>query len=67
MLPPKPISRKDKVSLWQYMKAFKQDILSAQPERLYRAWMAEYKKPVFPVLSSQSTRIDPANSQRTSG
>ena len=47
MLPPKPISRKDKVSLWQYMKAFKQDILSAQPERLYRAWMAEFKTPFF--------------------
>lgn len=47
MLPPKPISPKDKVSLWQYMKAFKQDILSAQPERLYRAWMAEFKTPFF--------------------
>jgi len=47
MLPPKPISLKDKVSLWQYMKAFKQDILSAQPERLYRAWMAEFKNPFF--------------------
>jgi cytochrome P450 len=47
MLPPKPISRKDKASLWQYMKAFKQDILSAQPERLYRAWMAEFKTPFF--------------------
>ena len=47
MLPPKPISPKDKVSLWQYMKAFKQDILSAQPERLYRAWMAEFKNPFF--------------------
>ena len=47
MLPPKPISRKDKVSLWQYMNAFKQDILSAQPERLYRAWMAEFKTPFF--------------------
>ena len=29
------------------MKAFKQDILSAQPERLYRAWMAEFKTPFF--------------------
>ena len=47
MLPPKPISPKDKVSLWQYMKAFKQDILSAEPERLYRAWMAEFKNPFF--------------------
>ena len=29
------------------MKAFKQDILSAEPERLYRAWMAEFKNPFF--------------------
>ena len=45
--PPKPKSRANKVSLWRYMKAFKQDILSAQPERLYRARMAEFKTPFF--------------------
>lgn len=31
----------------QYAKLFKQDILSAQPARLYRAWMAEFRTPFF--------------------
>ena len=45
--PPKPPSRPDKVSLWQYGKLFRSDILSAQPARLYRAWMAEFRTPFF--------------------
>ncbi|RUS59285.1 cytochrome P450 [Pseudorhodobacter sp. E13] len=47
MIPPKPPARPDKVSLWRYMKLFRQDILSAQPARLYRAWMAEFRTPFF--------------------
>ena len=47
MIPPKPPSRPDHVSLWRYMKLFRADILSAQPERLYRAWMAEFRTPFF--------------------
>ncbi|MEO9897592.1 MAG: cytochrome P450 [Paracoccaceae bacterium] len=47
MKPPKPNSRPDKVSLWRYMSLFRQDILSAQPARLYRAWMAEFRTPFF--------------------
>ena len=46
-LPPKPESRPAEVSLWRYAKLFRQDILSAQPARLYRAWMAEFKTPFF--------------------
>ncbi|MCX7559635.1 cytochrome P450 [Sulfitobacter sp. F26204] len=46
-IPPKPPSRSDKVSLWRYAKLFRTDILSAQPARLYRAWMAEFKTPFF--------------------
>ncbi len=46
-LPPKPMARPDKVSLWRYLRLFRQDILSAQPERLYRAWMAEFRTPFF--------------------
>jgi len=46
-LPPKPKSRPDKVSLWQYMRLFRKDLLSAQPARLYRAWMAEFRTPFF--------------------
>lgn len=47
MTPPKPRARADRVSLWQYMRLFRQDILSAQPQRLYRAWMAEFRTPFF--------------------
>ena len=47
MRPPKPASRQGKTTLWRYLLAFRKDILSAQPERLYRAWMAEFKTPFF--------------------
>jgi cytochrome P450 len=47
MTPPKPQPRADKVSLWQYLRLFRRDILSAQPARLYRAWMAEFRTPFF--------------------
>jgi cytochrome P450 len=46
-LPPKPPSRPDRVSFWRYLRLFRQDILSAQPARLYRAWMAEFRTPFF--------------------
>jgi len=46
-MPPKPPSRPDKVSLRRYAKLFREDILSAQPARLYRAWMAEFRTPFF--------------------
>ncbi|MFK7870927.1 MAG: cytochrome P450 [Roseobacter sp.] len=46
-LPPKPLSRPEKVSLWRYGRLFRRDILSAQPEKLYRAWMAEFRTPFF--------------------
>ncbi|KMW57496.1 Cytochrome P450 family protein [Candidatus Rhodobacter oscarellae] len=45
--PPKPPSREGRVSLWRYAKLFRQDILSAQPAKLYRAWMAEFRTPFF--------------------
>ena len=47
MNPPKPPSRPDKVSLLHYLRLFRTDILSAQPLRLYRAWMAEFRTPFF--------------------
>ena len=46
-IPPKPVPRPDRVSLWRYVRLFRQDILSAQPARLYRAWMAEFRTPFF--------------------
>ncbi|MDE4131570.1 cytochrome P450 [Phaeobacter sp. QD34_3] len=45
--PPKPPARSDRVSLWRYVQLFRKDILSAQPQRLYRAWMAEFRTPFF--------------------
>ncbi len=47
MKAPKPDARPEKVSLWRYLRLFRQDILSAQPAKLYRAWMAEFKTPFF--------------------
>ena len=46
-LPPKPPARPERVSLWRYVKLFRADILSAQPAKLYRAWMAEFRAPSF--------------------
>ncbi len=45
--PPKPPARAERVSLWRYARLFRADILSAQPARLYRAWMAEFRTPFF--------------------
>lgn len=47
LVPPKPAARAGRVSLWRYARLFRQDILSAQPARLYRAWMAEFRTPFF--------------------
>ena len=47
MTPPKPTPRPDRVSLWRYLRLFRADILSAQPAKLYRAWMAEFRTPFF--------------------
>lgn len=47
MMPPKPPARPDRVSLLRYLRLFRRDILSAQPARLYRAWMAEFRTPFF--------------------
>ncbi|TMV08783.1 cytochrome P450 [Ruegeria sediminis] len=65
MIPPKPPARADKVSLWRYLKLFRQDLLSAQPQRLYRAWMAEFRTPFFrSFLINQPDLIDTVLKQR---
>ncbi|MFV2052950.1 cytochrome P450 [Aliiroseovarius sp. YM-037] len=59
MKPPKPETRPDKVSLLRYMRLFRRDILSAQPAKLYRAWMAEFRTPFFrSYLINQPELID---------
>src|SRR6056297_169255 len=45
MIPPKPAARKGRVSRLGYLRLFRRDILSAQPEKLYRAKMAEFRAP----------------------
>lgn len=47
MIPPKPAARAPRVSLLRHLRLFRQDILSAQPARLYRALMAEFRTPFF--------------------
>ncbi len=65
ILPPKPEPRKGKVSLWRYLRLFRQDLLSAQPERLYRAWMAEFRTPFFrSYLCNQPDLVDLVLRQR---
>jgi len=59
MIPPKPQSRPDRVSLWRYVRMFRDDILSAQPAKLYRAKMAEFRTPFFrSYLINQPELID---------
>ncbi|UWQ20442.1 cytochrome P450 [Jannaschia sp. W003] len=47
MIPPKPAPRPERVGLLRYGRLFREDILGAQPARLYRAWMAEFRTPFF--------------------
>ena len=47
MIAPKPAARARRVRLWQYLRAFRRDLLSAQPAHLYRAKMAEFRTPFF--------------------
>ena len=47
MIPPKPPPRADRVSFWQHLRLFRADILSAQPDRLFGARMAEFRTPFF--------------------
>lgn len=45
--PPKPPSRPEKISMLRHLLLFRKDILSSQPEKLYRARMAEFRTPFF--------------------
>ena len=47
MIPPKPIARDGPFRLRDYLRRFRDDLLSAQPARLYRAKMAELRLPFF--------------------
>ena len=47
MTPPKPPARAARVSFWQHLRLFRQDILSSQPAHLFGAKMAEFRTPFF--------------------
>lgn len=57
--PPKPPARPERVLLIRYLRLFRADILSAQPEKLYRAKMAEFRTPFFrSYLVNQPDLVD---------
>ncbi|MCU0908093.1 MAG: cytochrome P450 [Rhodobacteraceae bacterium] len=68
MIPPKPVPREGRVSLLRYLAMFRRDILSAQPARLYRAWMATFRAPFLrsalvndPALVREVLEVRPAD------
>ncbi len=63
--PPKPAARADKTNMFAYVRAFRRDILSAQPAKLYRAWMAEFRTLFFrSYLANDPKLIDLVLRQR---
>ncbi|GGF63713.1 cytochrome P450 [Paracoccus acridae] len=46
MIPPRPQTTEGRGSVLRFARAFRRDLLSALPERLYRAWMAEFRSPL---------------------
>lgn len=57
MIPPKPRSRQGKGSVWRFVRDFRRDILSAQSERLYRAWMAEFRGPFIHSFTCNDPKL----------
>lgn len=47
MIPPRPQSGDAKGTLPRLIRAFRRDLLSGLPQRLYRGWMAEYRNPLI--------------------
>ena len=47
LIPPKPRSGDGRGTVLGLARAFRRDLLSALPQRLYRAWMAEFRAPVI--------------------
>ena len=45
--PAKPAPRPDRVGFREFLRLIRQDILAVQPQRLFSAWMAEYRSPFF--------------------
>ena len=47
MMPPKPAGAEGRSSLPALIRGFRRDLLSTMPQRLFRAWMAEYRGPLI--------------------
>ncbi|MEM9715688.1 MAG: cytochrome P450 [Pseudomonadota bacterium] len=56
-IPPKPRTRPDGVGRIAHMRRFREDLFASQPERLYRAWMAEFRLPFFRSFFVNQTDI----------
>ncbi len=56
-IPPKPASRQGKGSVWRFIRDFRRDILSAQSERLYTAWMAEFRGPFIHSFTCNDPKL----------
>lgn len=47
MIPPRPDTSEGRGNLLGFIRSFRRDLLSALPQRFYRAWMAEYRNPLI--------------------
>ncbi|WP_329609814.1 cytochrome P450 [Paracoccus benzoatiresistens] len=47
MIPPRPATTEGRGSVLRFARAFRRDLLSALPQRLYHAWMAEFRSPLI--------------------
>lgn len=47
LIPPKPATRPDGIGRLAHLRRFRHDLFSSQPDRLYNAWMAEFRLPFF--------------------
>lgn len=57
IVPPKPASRAGRFSFRRYIRQFRRDILSANPERLYGAKMAEFRIPFLHTFLVNEPRL----------
>lgn len=57
MIPVKPKSREGRATVWRFIRDFRRDILSAQSERLYRAWMAEFRGPFIHSFTCNDPKL----------
>lgn len=50
MKPPRPVATEGRGSVLRFARSFRRDLLSALPERLYHAWMADFRSPLIRSL-----------------